>query len=352
MGRMRHAVRRTDIHLVNSVQGATPQIDWRGAYSHILVGGQALDRGFTVEGLTVTYMPRGVGTRRADTIQQRARFFGYKRPYLGYCRIFLEQEVADAFRRYVRHEEDVRRQLSELAAQGRSLNELRRMFLLPRGLHPTRDSIIDIDYVRARVNEGWFYPKSPHDSADAVQSNRDAVIAFLDSLDLQSDVGHADRSPIQQHQYADDVPLRDAYEQLLLSLRFTRLSDAQDLLGVLLIIRSHLDENPGALCTVYQMSSGTPRVRTVDENGVILNLFQGAAPVNPPERRGEVYPGDRFVRTDDRFTLQIHTLNLRERGSTAIVHPDIPNIAVWNPEGLSSDILVQDQGGIDEFEDE
>ena len=76
LARLPRAIRRTEIHLVNAVRGHTPTIDWRASYAHILVGGQALDRGFTVEGLTVTYMPRGVGARRADTVQQRARFFG------------------------------------------------------------------------------------------------------------------------------------------------------------------------------------------------------------------------------------------------------------------------------------
>jgi len=65
----------------------------------------AMDRGFTVEGLTVTYMPRGKGAGNADTIQQRARFLGYKRGYLGLCRVFLESDVQRAFSVYVNHEE-------------------------------------------------------------------------------------------------------------------------------------------------------------------------------------------------------------------------------------------------------
>ena len=79
------AIRKTAIWEVNSARGRTPKIPWQEKYAHILVGGQAMDRGFTVEGLTVTYMPRGLGEANADTVQQRARFFGYKKRYLGYC---------------------------------------------------------------------------------------------------------------------------------------------------------------------------------------------------------------------------------------------------------------------------
>lgn len=345
MARLRHAIRRTDIHLVNAVRGRTPEIDWRGSYAHILVGGQALDRGFTVEGLTVTYMPRGVGGRQADTIQQRARFFGYKRPYFDYCRVYLEQDVVDSFRRYVRHEEDILRQLQRIEAEGRSLDELRRVFLLPQGLYATRDSIIDIAYVRARFSEGWFNPRAPQDSPGAGQTNAETVVSFLDTVELEDDEGHGDRSEIQRHEVARDVPLREAYEQLLLRLRFSRLSDAQDFLGVLVILRDHLVRHPDATCSIYQMSHGQTRRRTLDVDGEIPTLFQGAAPVNPPERRGEVYPGDREIHAPDNVTIQIHTLDLADRATGEVVYQEVPNVAVWIPQGMAGDVLIQEQGG-------
>jgi hypothetical protein len=88
------AIRLTQVLEVNARGGRTPQIPWFNAYSWIIIAGQAVDRGFTVEGLTVTYMPRGVGVGNADTLQQRGRFFGYKRAYLGYCRVFLSPNTA------------------------------------------------------------------------------------------------------------------------------------------------------------------------------------------------------------------------------------------------------------------
>ena len=93
------------------------------AYSHILVGGQAMDRGFTVEGLTVTYMPRSLGTGQVDTTLQRARFFGYKGSYLGLCRVWLDQPTIDAFRAIIEHEEDVRKRLEEYDVNNKHLNE-------------------------------------------------------------------------------------------------------------------------------------------------------------------------------------------------------------------------------------
>ncbi len=345
--RLVHAIRRTELWLVNAVGGRTPQIDWRSSYAHILVGGQALDRGFTVEGLTVTYMPRGVGTRMADTVQQRARFFGYKRPYLGYCRVFLEQAVADAFTRYVQHEEDIRDQISEVAREGRSLDDLRRTFLLPRGLAATRDSIIDVDYVRARVTNGWFTPRAPHESPQDGAANREVANTYLASLDMVEDEGHEARTEIQRHNVAEGVPLADAYDQLLLGLRFSRLTDAQNLLGVLVILRNYLRTNPDATCSVYEMSSGVLRERTLSETGEIPNLFQGEAPVHPRERRGEVYPGDRNIHHPQDVSIQIHRLSILRHETHELAFDDIATIAVWVPDGLAGDVLIQEQGGAD-----
>ena len=61
------AINQTTVTLVNSVDGR--EVPWPNAYSHILVGGEKLGRGYTVKGLTVT------------SIRQRARFFGYHRSF-------------------------------------------------------------------------------------------------------------------------------------------------------------------------------------------------------------------------------------------------------------------------------
>ena len=82
------AVGRTVVHEINRRPANKFQVIddidefWRSNYPFILVGGQSLERGFTVEGLTITYMPRGIGVGQADTVQQRARFYGYNGGHL------------------------------------------------------------------------------------------------------------------------------------------------------------------------------------------------------------------------------------------------------------------------------
>jgi hypothetical protein len=53
----------------------------------ILVGGNKLSRGYTVEGLTVSYYRRVAGT--ADTLMQMGRWFGFRPGYQDVVRVFL-----------------------------------------------------------------------------------------------------------------------------------------------------------------------------------------------------------------------------------------------------------------------
>ncbi len=337
----RLAFRHTRVQEMNARGGRTPSIDWRSAYGWILVGGQAMDRGFTVEGLTVTYMPRGIGVGNADTVQQRARFFGYKRPYLGYCRVYLEQGTLNAFRRYVEHEEDIRTQLTAFQESGRPLNEWKRAFVLDGALRPCRQSVIEFDYIRGRFSDQWFAPRIVLAADGLLQSNREVVQLFLQSLTMTENQGHGDRTPVQRHHVARGVPLRQVIEQLLVRLRIPGTTDSQLYTGLLLQLALALEANPAEVCTVFQMSPAVRRERGVDENGEVTYLFQGEAPVNPRERRGEVYPGDRAIYDSGTVTVQIHTLDLTRNNS--VIKRGVAVVTVWVPARMVRSWISQDQ---------
>lgn len=343
LARLSHALRRTREEEVNATRGRTPPISWHDTYGHILVGGQAMDRGFTVEGLTVTYMPRLVGVGNADTVQQRARFFGYKRSYLGYCRVFLETDAATAYRRYVTHEEDIRAQLG--AHRGRPLSEWKREFLLTQTLKPTRDNVLDLPYMRFSFG-GWFSPKTPHDTVTTTAANRIAVARFVQSAEFTPDEGDPRRTPMQQHRVKFGMPLDVVYEQLLTQYRLTRPSESTRYTSLLLQLQRFREENPGTRCTVYDMNRGADehlmRARPVDETDELTSyLFQGAHPV-AAATRGSIYPGDRNLPSPDPIQVQIHHLRL-ERGGE-LVEDDVPTLAIFGPP-MQDDIIVQPQGG-------
>lgn len=85
----------------------------------ILVGGTKLSRGFTVEGLTVSYYTRR--TTAADTLMQMGRWFGYRPGYRDLVRLYIGRNVPGprktvidlykSFEAIVRDEEDFREEL-------------------------------------------------------------------------------------------------------------------------------------------------------------------------------------------------------------------------------------------------
>ena len=75
---------------INAEGSPIQPIEWEdGNYERILIGGKGLERGYTVEGLTITYMSRPPGGFTSDTLQQRARFFGYRKKYHQLIKIYL-----------------------------------------------------------------------------------------------------------------------------------------------------------------------------------------------------------------------------------------------------------------------
>ena len=329
------AFRKTRVLKVNASSGETPQVNWRNSYGWILVGGQAMDRGFTIEGLTVTYMPRGIGVGNADTVQQRARFFGYKRPYLGYCRLYLDQRTLNAFQSYVEHEEDIRKQLEDFQQTGRPLDEWKRAFVLDTALRPCRSQVLEFDYIRGLIS-GWVNPNIVLASNDVVQDNRKVVNEFVDTLNFVDNEGHPERTDVQRHKVCREVPLRDAIKQLLVRMRINDIADSQRNSSMLLQLGRALDSNLNEVCTVYRMSPRTGRRRSVDENGKVKNLFQGKDRIKP-----EKYPGDREIRDQDNVTIQIHMIALKQ-GNEEIMK-NVPVIAVWVPKRLARPLIIQDQ---------
>lgn len=356
--RLLHAIKNTRIMEVNASRGRTPEIRWSDFYSHILIGGQAMDRGFTVEGLTVTYMPRPLATGQVDTTLQRARFFGYKGGYLGFCRVWLDQINIDAFRAIIEHEEDVRRRLEEFDVNNKHLNEWDRETVLDQMLNLTRPNILFNDIDRDYFGEEWFIVRAPHDTDALIPYNKKIVSEFINShlTEFSTDLGHDERTDLQRHLVVE-LPLGDCLKQFLNRLKFTRESDSQTFSSLRGVINGYLNETPNEKCLVYLISSKieygqifqTIRKRRLNQNDGIQQLFQGEQPTtNGRLRKGEVYPGDRNIKNENLVSVQIHRLNLTDVNGNDIIdetgnglYADLASIAIWIPENIGKDIIRQ-----------
>ncbi len=79
----------------------------------VLVGGNKLARGFTVEGLTVSYYRRM--TKQVDTMMQMGRWFGFRRNYRDLVRLYITPDLYEAFEAVVQDEEYFRAELRRYA---------------------------------------------------------------------------------------------------------------------------------------------------------------------------------------------------------------------------------------------
>lgn len=81
--------------VVNSdkeIQKQQQQLDFdRNSTWRILVGGAKLSRGFTVEGLTVTYFRRTV--KMSDSLTQMGRWFGFRHGYRDLVRLYIDRQA-------------------------------------------------------------------------------------------------------------------------------------------------------------------------------------------------------------------------------------------------------------------
>lgn len=140
---------------VRKINGDTKNLkssEWLSKAGWILIGGEKLGRGFTIENLAVTYMPRSIGVGNVDVIQQRGRFFGYKRKYSELLRGWFFQAQIEAYRSYVEHEKSIRDQLQKLDDNGEALSTWRRRFLLDPAYSPVRAQIISLQISQKRLS--------------------------------------------------------------------------------------------------------------------------------------------------------------------------------------------------------
>lgn len=88
-------------------QDAKPPLEYRKDINTnvIAIGGTSLSRGFTLEGLSVSYFLRN--TIFYDTLMQMGRWFGYRVDYEDLCKVYLPEPIIDHFSKIIDSTEDL-----------------------------------------------------------------------------------------------------------------------------------------------------------------------------------------------------------------------------------------------------
>ena len=128
------------------------------------------------------------------------------------------------------------------------------------------------------------------------------------------------------------------YETLLIQFQYTRPKDSYAFTGALLQIERQLEKYPDATCTVYLISRGKPRERSISKDDEIPQLFQGANPSNT-----KVYAGDGKIRATSGLTIQIHILNILEHGTKQVIAKEVPALALYIPKDMEANWIIQEK---------
>ncbi len=152
----------------------------------IAVGGFALSRGFTLEGLTVSYFLRN--SLMYDTLLQMGRWFGYRDGYDDICRIYMTPTAIDWYSHISEAIDELREEFKRMERARRTPRE----FGLKVRAHP--DSLIVTARNKMRTGRkvshsvalGGSLIETTALRLDAVARNRKSLASFLEVLDRTS----------------------------------------------------------------------------------------------------------------------------------------------------------------------
>lgn len=304
-----YVAREVNISLVNSAS-AIKKINWHLAPFHILIGGNKLDRGFTVEGLTVTYMNRPA-SEQIDTLEQRARAFGYRTSLLPYCQFFGTAKTIRLLRGVVQTEDDLRANLQDSLDQGKSVEQWSQEvgLLLPAGSKPTRQNVIPA-LNSFNLDGEWHSLRKPLLVGRSLEKNH----ALLENLGIiNAEYRHFGR--LKFRTLETDV---ETLTEFLEAWDSNPSSPNWRIDEILNWLKRKSRPSQRVAVTLHQSEDGAPRVRRWADDLGFVNLFQGRD-LNFIQGT-DSYPGDRlFGREnfgDETIHLQIH--HVTRRGMTDI----------------------------------
>jgi hypothetical protein len=287
--------------LLNSTT-SIKNVNWNVTPIHILVGGNKLDRGFTVEGLTVTYMNRPPSDQ-VDTLEQRARAFGYRGELLPYCQFFATPRTLKLLREIVFTEYDLRAKLQDWLTNGGSVSTWSDQIglMLPAGMKPSRTNVLEALSRFNSAKSKWHSLRRIDVSEEARINNMHVVNQTGLLKSPSKNFGRLDHKLIE-------MPLKKVISEILVPWKISSYSPEWRHADILDYLERQEDLDIPIQVLFMELSEGVPRIRDWDSELGFINLFQGEDVISVPGK--PFYQGDRkvpFGSDDDTgIALQIH----------------------------------------------
>jgi hypothetical protein len=287
------------------------------------VGGAMLGRGLTLKGLAITYIIRtSKGVSNVDTVQQRARWFGYKTKYLDLCKIFAVGKIIKEFREIRDHEEDLWETVRQTNCQGTKFKDMARIFTLSDDLKMTRGTVARTEGYSFKP---WNKQRLFQDDADLINSNKTILQNIRTALGANATTKRfGEGAP-----YTIISGVSFDYVKTEILDKFSFVSGEkfnQGVIDKLAVILRRKELNPKVDLIWMRDEDGQYSNHEID-CGHIPNYSVGRRPQDT--KKPVVYKGDdyEFVK-DDTMQLQIH--NIRD----TITGIDSPTLAFYIPKNV------------------
>ena len=335
---------KTKLHLVQSkveTIDVAPENDikWETASSHILVGANILNRGFTVENLSMTYMPRTTkGKATADTIEQRCRFFGYKSKYIEYCRVYLPLKSIEEYKAYVNHEEIMHSTLKKCSSLKEYADKLS-LLHLSDNLNPTRENILSSSLVRSKMS-GW----RSMGSIAYREHNKIVIERLLSEVKNSFEVMNPEMvNLMRKHRF-----VRVEIQSFIEYFKMIQYGDMPNLARKIATIQylHYLNEKANLqfvylIEMAYELEKNSLRKRSLTDGKPMLMM--GRTPKDN-------LPGDNAFKFEDSICFQVHHYTLIN--SEWDSHKDFYSFAVYYPDQFSTSYVSVEQDIEEDDEDE
>lgn len=290
----------SNVHLCNSDTEASNNSELYK--TNIFVGGNMLERGLTIKGLAITYIiRRAKGKSNIDNMEQRARWFGYKKDYLDICRVYTTDQIKKDFKNIYEHEESLWDNIEGAINKGITFKEIPRVFV-------NKNKLLRLTRTNVAKTQSLLFDKFTHQNSVILDKQSAINNTFIIEKIKKDNIDNLilkQYSQSQKHLFLTNMNFSYVKKELFDKYKFPKEENLNNNFFALLeqgLI--HLNLSP--LVDVVWMRYDVKQTRKMDENGKIsTGLMQGP---NPNSNSPDYYIGDRKIidENPDNIQIQIH----------------------------------------------
>ncbi len=304
----------------------------------ILVGGNMLGRGLTINRLIISYIYRDSKKPAIDTMYQRCRWFGYKLDYFDVCKVYMTNILRDKFISIVDHENNLRISLEAFLESNTDITKFKRIFSLDNeDLILTRKSVADTIVLKS-ISSGHKQDLWIDITEEERNKNRELFKIFLNQYGKTGTYVDFDNSENHRQQHLlIEFKYTDFYNKFLKNFIFSDKSQFNSVVFGKLITEIEKKVREDKILIMIMRPKFCEVREPLDSTETSLkNLLQGRN-LNT-NFTGDRHPVDIMGKVYDKLTfIQIHLVKLKE---TRTNEEAFPLITFNNPITSSSIRLV------------